>query len=373
MISPAVVHSGGIDLPGSPYDDGEPTLPSAASPTSTTFIFGTPTVPGTTTNAFTSLSTQAAPGMVSETSPVSSLASLSSTASLVDAVWGMGNVAVAGYDGNNTAFATEYVLAMPQTLLAAGNNPLSLPAFTSETIVGAEGVFYADDVAVAIPTTRATPLIGYGTSGVSAGSNAPVNVSDGVDWSAVLHSWRLLIPCSTTATSDGAPSEITFRLPNTPPINTGDIDSVKAVDGNSAIEIKYLSGAGDTTTFKVSVSNLATTVPDSTQRNWLLAQAGISTVATTPTKAQAAQAAADADRRAQQLQDKLKASQSAAGPNGIGSSTRREGVNRNNPGAAKGLQSGLGSLGVGVTIVGKLIESGVGRPGLGFLKATFRA
>ena len=61
VISPAVVHSGGIDLPGSPYDDGEPTLPSAASPTSTTFIFGTPTVPGTTTNAFTSLSNQAAP------------------------------------------------------------------------------------------------------------------------------------------------------------------------------------------------------------------------------------------------------------------------------------------------------------------------
>ena len=129
--------------------------------------------------------------VLDQSGPVSSLPSLATPASLVDAIWGMGNVAVAGYDGNNSAYSTESVLAMPQTLLAAGNDPLSLPAFTSETIVGAEGVFYADDVAVAIPTTRATPLIGYGTSGVSAGSNAPVNVSDGVDWSAaVLHSWR---------------------------------------------------------------------------------------------------------------------------------------------------------------------------------------
>ena len=79
--------------------------------------------------------------VLDQSGPVSSLPSLATSASLVDAIWGMGNVAVAGYDGNNSAYATEYVVSMPQTLMAAGNNPLSLPAFTSETMPSAGGVF----------------------------------------------------------------------------------------------------------------------------------------------------------------------------------------------------------------------------------------
>ena len=113
--------------------------------------------------------------------PVSSLPSLSPAATLVDSIWGMGSVAVAGYDGNNSAYATEYVLAMPQTLLAAGNDPLSLPAFTSEIIAGAGGVFGRINVANMAPVTQSSNIVGLGFKDVAAGTNAPDTGSKGPD------------------------------------------------------------------------------------------------------------------------------------------------------------------------------------------------
>ena len=119
--------------------------------------------------------------VLDQSAPVSSLPSLSPAATLVDSIWGMGSVAVAGYDGNNSAYATEYVLAMPQTLLAGGNNPLSLPAFTSEIIAGAGGVFGRINVANMAPVTESSNIVGLGFKDVAAGTNAPDTGSKGPD------------------------------------------------------------------------------------------------------------------------------------------------------------------------------------------------
>ena len=106
--------------------------------------------------------------MVSETSPVSSLASLSRRLPwwTPSGAWGTGRGRLRRQQHR---LRDRIRVGHAADALGGGENPLSLPAFTSETIVGAEGVFYADDVAVAIPTTRATPLIGYGTSGARRG------------------------------------------------------------------------------------------------------------------------------------------------------------------------------------------------------------
>ena len=119
--------------------------------------------------------------LLDQSGPVSSLPSLATSATLVDAIWGMGSVAVAGYDGNNSAYATEYVVSMPQTLLAGGNNPLSLPAFTSEIIAGAGGVFGRINVANMAPVTQSSNIVGLGFKDVAAGTNAPDTGSKGPD------------------------------------------------------------------------------------------------------------------------------------------------------------------------------------------------
>ena len=121
---------GGVDQYGSSAYDPEDYLPSGVGPGA---------ISDPMTNAVDPQATPSPASVLDQSSPVSSLPSLATSASLVDAIWGMGSVAVAGYDGNNSAFATEYVLSMPQTLLAGGNNPLSLPAFTSEKMPGADG------------------------------------------------------------------------------------------------------------------------------------------------------------------------------------------------------------------------------------------
>ncbi len=119
--------------------------------------------------------------LLDQSAPVSSLPSLATSATLIDAIWGMGSVAVAGYDGNNSAYATEYVVSMPQTLLAGGNNPLSLPAFTSEIIAGAGGVFGRINVANMAPVTQSSNIVGLGFKDVAAGTNAPDTGSKGPD------------------------------------------------------------------------------------------------------------------------------------------------------------------------------------------------
>ena len=87
------------------------------------------------TNAVDGQATPSPASVLDQSGPVSSLPSLATSATLIDAIWGMGSVAVAGYDGNNSAYATEYVVSMPQTLLAAGNNPISLVTFASEKML----------------------------------------------------------------------------------------------------------------------------------------------------------------------------------------------------------------------------------------------
>ena len=62
-------------------------------------------------------------------------------------------------------------LSMPQTLLAGGNNPLSLPAFTSEIIAGAGGVFGRINVANMAPVTQSSNIVGLGFKDVAAGTN----------------------------------------------------------------------------------------------------------------------------------------------------------------------------------------------------------
>ena len=69
-------------------------------------------------------------------------------------VWGMNFTAAAGYGSGATA---------PQTQFASGNNPSSLPAFTSETIVG--GPFGRNSL---FPATWSWIVVGYGFRGVSA-------------------------------------------------------------------------------------------------------------------------------------------------------------------------------------------------------------
>ena len=162
-----------VDVPANPYDAGDPwNLPSPAGPGVVAAIMSDWVDPQATPSPAS---------VLDQTAPVSSLPSLATSASLVDAIWGMGSVAVAGYDGNNSAFATEYVVSMPQTLIAAGNNPLSLPTFTSETMPSAGGVFGRINVANMAPVTESSNIVGEGFRGVTAGTNVPNTGSKGPD------------------------------------------------------------------------------------------------------------------------------------------------------------------------------------------------
>ena len=92
------------------------------------------------------------------TTPVSSLASLwsSSFTAAASSVWGMNFTAAPGYGTDATA---------PQTQLASGNNPSSLPSFTSETIAGPFG---RNNTASLFPATWSSIVVGYGFRGASA-------------------------------------------------------------------------------------------------------------------------------------------------------------------------------------------------------------
>ena len=62
----------------------------------------------------------------------------------------------------------------PGTEFATGNNPASLPAFTSETIIGGP---FGRNSAAAFPMTHSSTIVSYATAGVSAGVTAPATGS----------------------------------------------------------------------------------------------------------------------------------------------------------------------------------------------------
>ena len=64
---------------------------------------------------------------------------------------------------------------MPQTLLAAGNNPISLVTFASEKMLARRRLYF-QDVANASPVNALLDSVGYGTNGVTAGNNAPATL-----------------------------------------------------------------------------------------------------------------------------------------------------------------------------------------------------
>ncbi len=131
--------TGGTGFPGSGQTLGSiPAVPAIVS------NFGTPTLPGA---AGVTLLLSATPD---------SLAGLVPSPVLVAAEWGM-------------AFTPQTV---PQTAFAVGNTAGAAAGFTSETMVGAGGVFGGNNVAVVVPVTRAGAVVNYGDYGVSAGNPA---------------------------------------------------------------------------------------------------------------------------------------------------------------------------------------------------------
>ncbi len=131
--------TGGTGFPGSGQTLGSiPAVPAIVS------NFGTPTLPG---GAGVTLLLSATPG---------SLAGIAPSPVLVGAEWGM-------------AFTPQ---TAPQTAFAVGNTAGAAAGFTSETMVGAGGVFGGNNVAVVVPVTRAGAVVNYGDYGVSAGNPA---------------------------------------------------------------------------------------------------------------------------------------------------------------------------------------------------------
>ncbi len=131
--------TGGTGFPGSGSTLGSiPAVPAIVS------NFGTPTLPG---GAGVSSLLPGSPG---------SLAGIAPLPGAVGGLWGMG-------------FTQQTV---PQTLFAAGNTAGAAAGFTSETMVGAGGVFGWNNVAVVVPVTRSGVLVNYGFTGVSAGNPA---------------------------------------------------------------------------------------------------------------------------------------------------------------------------------------------------------
>ena len=89
-----------VDVPSNPYDAGDLyNLPSPAGPGVVAAIMS---------DWVEGQATPSPASVLDQSGPVSSLPSLATLATLIDAIWGMGSVAVAGYDGNNSAYATEY-------------------------------------------------------------------------------------------------------------------------------------------------------------------------------------------------------------------------------------------------------------------------
>ena len=82
--------------------------------------------------------------------------------------------------GVGSQFAPSFAVGggpqAPGTEFATGNNPASLPAFTSETIAGGP---FGPNRAAAFPVTHFSTLVNYGTNGVTVATNAPPTLPGG--------------------------------------------------------------------------------------------------------------------------------------------------------------------------------------------------
>ena len=146
-----------VDVPSNPYDAGDPynsAQPGGSRRGGADHVgLGTP------------VGDALAGVRAGPAAPVSSLPSLATSASLVDAIWGMGSVADPGYRGMNvSAVANDLV----DTLIAAGNSPSLLPAFVSEKMPSADGVFGTVNVADVVPVTDVVHIVNSGSKDVPA-------------------------------------------------------------------------------------------------------------------------------------------------------------------------------------------------------------
>ena len=107
-------------------------------------------------------------------------------------MFGMDFAPVAGNGASQFApsFAVGGGPQAPGTEFATGNNPASLPAFTSETIAGPFG----RNSAAAFPMTHSSTIVSYATAGVSAGVTAPATGS-----LVGAHSGARIVPTSSHA------------------------------------------------------------------------------------------------------------------------------------------------------------------------------
>ena len=162
LIYNLVPTSGGVTLPGSgPYNyTGEPVLPGGP-PDPNSALFASPTLPS---------------GVVGTLPAPADVATYSLPAA-GEAVLGMDFAPVAGNGAG--LFAPSFPVGggpqALQTRFGQGNNPSSLPAFTSETIAGPFG----RNSAAAFPMTHSSTLVNYGANGVSAATNAPATSPGG--------------------------------------------------------------------------------------------------------------------------------------------------------------------------------------------------
>ena len=173
VISQIVPTGGGVDLPGGGDGDGNPAIAASQwDPNSFTYLFGQPTLPSDPSG----LLIFSPPGDTIIL-PAPADATTYSLAAAGEAVFGMDFAPVAG---NGAArFAPSFPVGggpqAPGTEFATGNNPASLPAFTSETIAGPFG----RNRAAAFPMTHSSTLVNYGTNGVTAATNAPPTLPGG--------------------------------------------------------------------------------------------------------------------------------------------------------------------------------------------------
>ena len=172
VISQIVPTGGGVDLPGGGDGDGNPAIAASQwDPNSFTYLFGQPTLPGDPSG----LLIFSPPGDTIIL-PAPADVTTYSLAAAGEAVFGMDFAPVAGNG------AAQFRLLSPsppdlrraQTRFGQGNNPASLPAFTSETIIGGP---FGPNRAAAFPMTHSSTLVTYATAGVSAGVTSPATGS----------------------------------------------------------------------------------------------------------------------------------------------------------------------------------------------------
>ena len=159
-----------IDISYSPTGEGTAVL---VNPSAVTQYFGTPALPAGPDYSGDPQGSPLSVTVSTRTTPVSSLASLSSASfsAAASSVWGMNFTAAAGYGSGGTAPQTQFASGNnPSSLPADANNPAWLPAFTSETIRGAGAALGGNNIAPLVPGTWLSITVGYGFRGVWAGN-----------------------------------------------------------------------------------------------------------------------------------------------------------------------------------------------------------